>query len=54
MLQAMPCVLLKELSNGNLKKAYLITAFALRPKLLLLDKSVNGLDFKDLIFTIAL
>ena len=29
-------VLLKELSTGNLKKAYLITAFALRPKLLLL------------------
>ena len=37
-------VLLKELSTGNLKKAYLITAFALRPKLLLLDEPVNGLD----------
>lgn len=30
-------VLLKELSTGNLKKAYLITAFALKPKLLILD-----------------
>ena len=39
-------VLLKELSTGNLKKAYLITAFALRPKLLLLDEPVNGLDFQ--------
>ena len=40
-------VLLKELSTGNLKKAYLITAFALRPKLLLLDEPVNGLDFQS-------
>lgn len=40
-------VLLKELSMGNLKKAYLITAFALRPKLLLLDEPVNGLDFQS-------
>lgn len=39
--------LLKELSTGNLKKAYLITAFALRPKLLLLDEPVNGLDFQS-------
>lgn len=39
-------VLLKGLSTGNLKKAYLITAFALRPKLLLLDEPVNGLDFQ--------
>ncbi|MDE7203873.1 MAG: ABC transporter ATP-binding protein [Lachnospiraceae bacterium] len=38
-------VLLKELSTGNLKKAYLITAFALNPKLLILDEPVNGLDF---------
>lgn len=38
---------LKELSTGNLKKAYLITAFALRPKLLLLDEPVNGLDFQS-------
>ena len=38
-------VLLRELSTGNLKQAYLITAFALRPKLLLLDEPVNGLDF---------
>ena len=40
-------VLLKELSTGNLKEAYLITAFALRPKLLLLDEPVNGLDFQS-------
>ena len=40
-------ILLKELSTGNLKKAYLITAFALRPKLLLLDEPVNGLDFQS-------
>lgn len=40
-------ILLKELSTGNRKKAYLITAFALRPKLLLLDEPVNGLDFRS-------
>ena len=40
-------VLLKELSMGNLKKAYLITAFALKPKLLMLDEPVNGLDFQS-------
>lgn len=40
-------VLLKELSTGNRKKAFLITAFALRPKLLLLDEPVNGLDFQS-------
>lgn len=40
-------VLLKELSTGNLKKAYLITAFALRSKMLLLDEPVNGLDFQS-------
>lgn len=40
-------VLLKELSTGNLKKAYLITAFALHSKLLLLDEPVNGLDFQS-------
>ena len=40
-------VLLKELSTGNLKKAYLITAFALKPQLLLLDEPVNGLDFQS-------
>ena len=38
-------ILLKELSTGNLKKAYLITAFAIKPKLLILDEPVNGLDF---------
>ncbi len=40
-------VLLKDLSTGNQKKAFLITAFALRPKLLLLDEPVNGLDFQS-------
>lgn len=40
-------VLLKELSTGNRKKAGLITAFALRPKLLMLDEPVNGLDFQS-------
>lgn len=40
-------VLLRELSTGNLKKVYLITAFALRPELLLLDEPVNGLDFQS-------
>lgn len=39
-------VLLKDLSTGNRKKAYLIAAFAIRPKLLLLDEPVNGLDFQ--------
>ena len=40
-------VLLKELSTGNRKKAFLITAFALKPGLLLLDEPVNGLDFQS-------
>lgn len=40
-------VLLGELSTGNRKKAYLITAFALHPRLLLLDEPVNGLDFQS-------
>lgn len=40
-------VLLKELSTGNLKKAYLITAFALKPKLPILDEPVNGLDYQS-------
>ncbi|MBO5560045.1 MAG: ABC transporter ATP-binding protein [Firmicutes bacterium] len=40
-------ILLKELSTGNLKKAYLITAFAIKPKLLILDEPVNGLDFQS-------
>ncbi len=39
--------LLRELSTGNRKKAFLITAFALKPKLLLLDEPVNGLDFRS-------
>ncbi len=40
-------VLLKDLSTGNRKKAFLITAFALKPQLLLLDEPVNGLDFES-------
>ena len=40
-------VLLKDLSTGSRKKAFLITAFALRPELLLLDEPVNGLDFES-------
>lgn len=40
-------VLMKDLSTGNRKKAYLITAFALKPPLLLLDEPVNGLDFES-------
>ena len=40
-------VLIKELSTGNKKKVYLITAFALRPALLFLDEPVNGLDFQS-------
>ncbi len=38
-------MLLKDLSTGNKKKVYLITAFALKPELLLLDEPINGLDF---------
>lgn len=37
--------LLQDLSAGNKKKAFFITAFALKPRLLLLDEPVNGLDF---------
>lgn len=40
-------ILLKDLSTGNRKKAFLITAFALKPKLLFLDEPVNGLDFQS-------
>ncbi|MBQ1433578.1 MAG: ABC transporter ATP-binding protein [Ruminococcus sp.] len=39
--------LIKDLSLGNRRKAYLITGFALRPDLLLLDEPVNGLDFNS-------
>ena len=39
--------LLKDLSTGNQKKAFLIAGFALRPDLLLLDEPVNGLDFQS-------
>ncbi len=40
-------VLIKDLSLGNKKKVFLITAFALKPDLLLLDEPVNGLDFQS-------
>ncbi len=40
-------ILLKDLSTGNRKKAFLITAFALKPQLLFLDEPVNGLDFQS-------
>lgn len=40
-------ILLKDLSTGNKKKAFLITAFVLKPELLLLDEPVNGLDFQS-------
>lgn len=40
-------IIFKELSTGNLKKAYLITAFALHPELLLLDEPINSLDFQS-------
>lgn len=40
-------VLLRELSTGNQKKAFLITAFALGPELLLMDEPANGLDFQS-------
>jgi ABC-2 type transport system ATP-binding protein len=40
-------ILLKDLSMGNRKKVFLITAFALKPELLFLDEPVNGLDFQS-------
>lgn len=40
-------ILLRDLSTGNRKKVFLITAFALKPKLLFLDEPVNGLDFQS-------
>ena len=40
-------VLLRDLSTGNRRKVFLITAFALRLPLLLLDEPVNGLDFQS-------
>lgn len=39
--------MIKNLSMGNKRKAYLITGFALKAKLLLLDEPVNGLDFQS-------
>lgn len=46
-LDAFTDVLMKDLSTGNRKKAYLITAFALEPELLILDEPVNGLDLES-------
>lgn len=40
-------ILLRDLSTGNRKKVFLITAFALKPELLFLDEPVNGLDFES-------
>lgn len=42
---------MKNLSTGNRKKAFLITAFALKTELLLLDEPVNGLDFTSTEFS---
>jgi len=39
--------LIRNLSTGNRRKAYLITGFALGLPLLLLDEPVNGLDFQS-------
>ena len=39
--------LLRELSAGNRKKVFLITAIALKPGLLLLDEPEGGLDFQS-------
>ena len=36
---------IKNLSTGNKKKVFLITGFALRLPLLLLDEPLDGLDF---------
>jgi len=38
-------VLIRDLSMGNRRKVFLITGFALRLPLLMLDEPVNGLDF---------
>lgn len=40
-------MLLKDLSTGNRKKAFLITGFALKPDLLFLDEPVGALDFQS-------
>ena len=44
---------IRDLSTGNRKKAFLITAFALQPPLLFLDEPVNGLDFQSTEFLYA-
>lgn len=40
-------ILIRDLSMGNRHKVFLITGFALRLPLLLLDEPVNGLDFQS-------
>ena len=40
-------VLINDLSEGNRRKVYLITGFALGLPLLMLDEPVNGLDFNS-------
>ncbi len=40
-------VLIRDLSTGNKRKVFLITGFALRLPLLMLDEPVNGLDFQS-------
>ncbi|SDX34032.1 ABC transporter ATP-binding protein [Paenibacillus sp. PDC88] len=40
-------VLIRDLSTGNRRKVFLITGFALRLPLLMLDEPVNGLDFQS-------
>jgi ABC-2 type transport system ATP-binding protein len=40
-------VLIRDLSLGNKRKVFLLTGFALRLPLLLLDEPVNGLDFQS-------
>lgn len=47
-------VLMRDLSTGNKRKVFLITGFALRLPLLLLDEPVNGLDFQSTEFLYAL
>ncbi len=39
--------MIQNLSMGNKRKVYLITAFLLKPNLLLLDEPINGLDFQS-------
>jgi ABC-2 type transport system ATP-binding protein len=47
-------VLIRDLSLGNRRKVFLITGFALRLPLLVLDEPVNGLDFQSTEYLYAL